>query len=129
MNLKVLLPFGIFGDKSDVLRIVVETSEGSLGILPNRLDCVTTLVPGILTYETADDGEVFVAVDEGVLVKTGSDVQVSVRRAMTGTSLDQLRDSVEKEFLTLNADQESVRTLMAKLETGFISRLAAFHHD
>lgn len=129
MNLKVLLPFGIFGDKSDVLRIVAETSEGSLGILPNRLDCVTTLVPGILTYETADDGEVFVAVDEGVLVKTGSDVQVSVRRAMTGTSLDQLRDSVEKEFLTLNADQESVRTLMAKLETGFISRLAAFHHD
>ncbi len=129
MNLKVLLPFGIFGDKPDVLRIVAETSEGSLGILPNRLDCVTTLVPGILTYETADDGEVFVAVDEGVLVKTGSDVQVSVRRAMTGTSLDQLRDSVEKEFLTLNADQESVRTLMAKLETGFISRLAAFHHD
>jgi F-type H+-transporting ATPase subunit epsilon len=129
MNLKVLLPFGIFDDKSDVLRIVAETSEGSLGLLPNRLDCVTALVPGILTYETTDDGEVFIAVDEGVLVKTGSDVQVSVRRAMTGASLDQLRDSVEKEFLTLNAEQQSVRTLMAKLETGFISRLAAFHHD
>jgi F-type H+-transporting ATPase subunit epsilon len=129
MNLKVLLPFGVFDDKSDVLRIVAETSEGSLGLLPNRLDCVTALVPGILTYETTDDGEVFIAVDEGVLVKTGSDVQVSVRRAMTGASLDQLRDSVEKEFLTLNAEQQSVRTLMAKLETGFISRLAAFHHD
>jgi len=129
MNLKVLLPFGIFADKAEVLRIVAETHDGSFGILPNRLDCVTALAPGILTYETAADGEVFVAVDEGVLVKTGPDVQVSVRRALTGASLDQLRESVEKEFLTIDDEERSVRKLMAKLETGFISRLATFHHE
>jgi F-type H+-transporting ATPase subunit epsilon len=79
MNLKVLLPFGIFADQSAVLRIVAETREGSFGLLPNRLDCVAALAPGILTYETAAEGEVFVAIDEGVLVKTGPDVRVSVR--------------------------------------------------
>jgi F0F1-type ATP synthase epsilon subunit len=81
MQLKVLLPSQIFADKTGVSRIVAETREGSFGLLPHRLDCVAALVPGILTYETQTDGEVFVAVDEGILVKTGSDVLVSVRRA------------------------------------------------
>lgn len=129
MNLKVLLPFGIFAAQAHVLRIVAETRGGSFGLLPNRLDCVAALAPGILTYETATEGEVFMAVDEGVLVKTGPDVRVSVRRALTGTSLDQLRGLVEKEFLTLDADEISIRSLMRKLETGFISRLAAFQHE
>jgi F-type H+-transporting ATPase subunit epsilon len=101
MSLKVLLPFQIFVEKTGVFRIVAETREGSFGLLPRRLDCVATLTPGILVYETVSDGEVFVAVDEGVLVKTGPDVLVSVRRAISGTDLGQLRDAVEQEFLTL----------------------------
>ncbi len=129
VNLKLLLPFGIFTNEPAVLRIVAETQEGSFGLLPNRLDCVAALVPGILTYETEADGEIFVAIDGGVLLKTGPDVRVSVRRALTGASLDQLRESVEKEFLTLDANEQSVRSLMVKLETGFISRLAVFQHE
>jgi F-type H+-transporting ATPase subunit epsilon len=67
-------------------------AEGSFGLLPHRLDCVAALAPGILIYETEAEGEVYVAVDEGVLVKTGPDVLVSVRRAIRGTDLGQLRD-------------------------------------
>jgi F-type H+-transporting ATPase subunit epsilon len=129
MNLKVLLPFEVFAEKNGVLRIVAETSEGSFGLLPHRLDCVAALAPGILTYETAADGEVFVAVDEGVLVKTGSDVLVSVRRAIGGADLARLRDSVEKEFLNLDEREQSVRSVMAKLETGFLHRFATFQHE
>src|SRR5271170_7793742 len=80
MNLKILLPFQIFAEKTGVSRIVAETREGSFGLLPHRLDCVSALTPGILTYQTESDGEVFVAVDQGVLVKSGADVLVSVRR-------------------------------------------------
>ena len=129
MNLKILLPFQIFVEKNGVSRIIAETSEGSFGLLPQRLDCVAALAPGILTYQTGSDGEVFVAVDEGVLVKTGQDVLVSVRRAIEGTDLGKLRDSVEKEFLTLDGREQSVRLVMAKLETGFLSRFAAFQHE
>ena len=128
MNLKILLPFQIFADKTDVSRIVAETREGSFGLLPQRLDCVAALAPGILTYETQADGEVFVAVDEGVLVKTGPDVLVSVRRALGGRDLSQLRDAVEKEFLTLDEQEQSVRAVMAKLETGFLRRFANLQH-
>ena len=85
MRLKVLLPFRVFAEKSAVSRMVLETRSGSFGILPRRLDCVVALEPGILTYESAEEGEVFLAVDEGILIKTGLDVTVSVRRAMAGT--------------------------------------------
>ena len=129
MNLKVLLPFQIFAEKIDVLRIVAETKEGSFGLLPHRLDCVAALVPGILIYETKSDGEVFLAVDEGVLVKTGPDVLVSVRRAIVGTDLGQLREAVEKEFLTLDEHEKSVRQVTAKLETGFLRRFATLQHE
>jgi F-type H+-transporting ATPase subunit epsilon len=123
MNLKILLPSQIFAEKTGVSRLVAETPDGSFGLLPHRLDCVAALAPGILIYETEADGEVYVAVDEGVLVKTGPDVLVSVRRATGGADLGQLRALVEQEFLTLNAQEQSVRSVMAKLETGFLSRL------
>nr|WP_320014239.1 F0F1 ATP synthase subunit epsilon [uncultured Desulfobacter sp.] len=129
MNLKVLLPFKIFAEKTFVMRIVAETREGSFGLLPHRRDCVAALVPGILIYETKAQGEVYVAVDEGVLVKTGLDVLISVRNAIDGTDLSQLRDAVEQEFLNLNEREQSVRSVMAKMESGFIRRLAEFHHE
>ena len=129
MNLKVLLPFQIFAEKSGVSRIVAETREGSFGLLPHRLDCVAALAPGILTYETDADGEVFVAVDEGVLIKAGSDVLVSVRRALGGTDLGLLRAGIEREFLTLDKNEQSVRSVVAKMEAGFLRRFASLQHD
>jgi len=129
MNLKVLLPSRIFAEKTGVSRIVAETSEGSFGLLPHRLDCVAALAPGILVYQTQSDGEVFVAVDEGVLVKTGVDVLVSVRRAIAGTELGQLREAVKREFLTLDEQEKSVRSATAKLEAGLLRRVANFQHE
>jgi F-type H+-transporting ATPase subunit epsilon len=129
MNLKILLPFQVFAEQTGVTRIVAETREGSFGLLPHRLDCVAALVPGILIYQTESGGEVLVAVDEGVLVKTGADVLVSVRRAIGGTDLGQLHTAVEKEFLTLDENEQSVRTAVAKLETGFLRRFANLQHE
>ena len=129
MHLKILLPFQIFAEKTGVARIVAETRKGSFGLLPHRLDCVAALAPGILIYENEGEKEVYVAVDEGVLVKTGLDVFVSVRNAIGGTDLGQLRETVEREFMSLNKREQDVRSVMAKMESGFISRLAEFHHE
>jgi F-type H+-transporting ATPase subunit epsilon len=129
LNLKVLLPFQVFAEKVGVTRIVAETREGSLGLLPHRLDCVAALAPGILIYETELEGEVYVAVDEGVLIKTGPEVLVSVRHALGGTDLGELRDSVEREFLALNDHEQSVRSVLTRMESAFIRRLAELDHD
>ncbi len=124
MTLRVLLPFEVFVEEAGVASIVVETAHGSFGLLPQRLDCVAALVPGILSFESAGAGEVFLAVDEGVLVKTGSTVVVSVRRALRGEDLAQLRDVVEQQFLMFDDQEQAVRTAMARLETGFLRRFA-----
>ena len=87
MNLRILLPFGVFAEEADVLRVVADTTDGSCGLLPHRLDCVAALVPGILTYEAKDRGPVYVGIDQGVLVKAGAQVTVSVRRAIGGSDL------------------------------------------
>ena len=128
MNLKVLLPFRIFVEKTEVSRIVAETREGSFGLLPHRRDCVAALAPGILIYENETEGEVYVAVDEGVLVKTGLNVLVSVRHAIGGTDLSQLHEAVKREFLTIDERERSVRTAVTKMEEGFIGRFAEFEH-
>lgn len=129
MNLKVLLPFQVFADKTNVTRIVAESIEGSFGLLPNRLDCVAPLAPGILIYETDAEGEVYLAVDDGVLVKTGGNVLVSVRRAIAGTDLGKLHEAVLKEFLTVDEQERSVRAVVAKIETGFLRRFLTFQHE
>ena len=128
MNLKVLLPFQVFVEKTGVIRVVAETREGSFGLLPHRLDCVAALAPGILIYEEKAESEVYLAVDEGVLIKTGQNVLVSVRNAIGGTDLGQLREAVEREFLNLNEREQNVRSVMTRMESGFIRRIAEFHH-
>ncbi|MEP6882885.1 MAG: F0F1 ATP synthase subunit epsilon [Dokdonella sp.] len=129
MKLEVLLPFRVLIEPIEVSRIVAETGEGSFGLLPHRLDCVAALVPGILIYETESDGEVFLAVDEGVLIKVGAKVQVSVRRAVAGTDLESLRKKVDEDFMVRDESEQGMRSVMAGLETGFMRRLAQFQHE
>ncbi len=126
MQLKVLLPYRVFAEISGVTRIVAETRQGSFGLLPRRLDCVAVLAPGILTYETAEQGEVYLAVDQGVLVKAGTEVLVSVRNAIGGTDLGKLHAAVEQEFLQLDDNEKRVRAVLAKLESGFVRRFREY---
>lgn len=129
MHLKILLPTQIFADKHSVLRIVAETREGSFGLLPHRLDCIAALVPGILIYESEGEGEVYVAVEEGVLVKTGQDVVVSIRNAISGVDLNQIHDAVEREFLNQNEWEQSVRSAVAKMESSITRHFVEFNHE
>ncbi len=126
MDLKILLPYRIFAEIKNVSSIVAETIEGSFGLLPQRLDCVAALVPCILTYETDSKTVHYIAVDEGILVKAGSQVMVSVRNAFGGTDLGKLHESVEKEFKKLDDNERDVRSTMAKIESGFLYNLEKF---
>lgn len=129
MQLKILLPFQVFAEEADVIRIVAETRQGSIGLLPRRRDCVASLVPGILIYETTSGNEVYIVVDEGILVKTGSEVLISVRNAFVGTDLGRLRKIVADDYTHLNERESAIRSVMDKMESSLISRLAGFHHE
>ena len=129
MNLIILLPSRVLADKKAVTRLVLETSQGSWGFLPHRRDCVAALVPGILTFDTQTEGVTYVAVDVGVLVKTGADVRISVRRAVVGRDLERLRNTVEREYSVLDQTEREVRYVSEKLESRVLRQLVALHHE
>lgn len=128
MHLKILLPYGVFADVATVRRIVAETTSGSWGLLPQRLDCVATLRAGILTYETETDGEITIAVEEGILVKAGPLVLVSVRNAVGDAPLGQLREQIRTQGQQRREQETDQRTIMTKLESGFIRHFQQLHH-
>ncbi len=129
MDLKILLPYRIFAEIENVISIVAETSEGSFGLLPQRLDCVAAIVPSILTYETKSKSFHYIAVDQGILVKAGSQVMVSVRNAFGGTDLGKLQASVENEYKKLDDIEREIRSTMAKMESGFLYSMEKFKKE
>jgi len=128
MRLKILLPFKVFAQEEDIKRIVAKTDQGFLGLLPHRLDCLAVLTPGILTWESESEEEVVVAVDAGILVKAGADVFISVRNAIQGKSLEKLHEAVKQDFMKISEQEENMRIVLTKLESGFISRFAELQH-
>lgn len=120
MRLKILLPYGIFADIKKVKKVIAETTAGSYGILPRRLDCTAALVTGILVYETQDEEEKYIAVNEGILIKTGLLITVSVRNAIGNAPLGELKTMVQREMVELDELEVNARSVMAKLETGFL---------
>lgn len=123
MKLKVLLPHGVFLEKEGVRRITSFSAGCSFGLLPMRLDCVTPIQPGLLLYESGDGSGSCIAVDRGILVKTGPDVTVSVRNAVAGVEPGGLREAVKREFLALDERERHFRELLAGVEAALMKRL------
>ena len=120
MTLKILLPERVVLDET-VDKVVAESPQGSFGLLPRHVDFVAPIVPGLLAY-TQDEEESFVAVDEGVLVKCGAEVLVSVRDAVVGPDLDTLEGTVRDRFDERREQEKAMHTALAKLETEVVRR-------
>lgn len=129
MDLKILLPYKIFAEVKEVSSVVIETSAGSYGLLPQRLDCVAALVPGILYYTTEDNTIKYVAVDEGVMVKAGAQVLVSVRNAFGGADLGKLGELIKNKFNNQDEKEREAKTVIAKLERGFVYSFDKFRNQ
>ena len=121
MRLKVLVPTNVLIDE-DVGKIIVEADNGSFCLLPRHVDFLAALVPGLLMYARPTGAEVFLAIDEGLLVKRGAEVLVSTRQAIPGGDLGRLRQSVHDEFETLDERQRVCHSAIASLEANFLRR-------
>lgn len=126
MNLKISIPSEVVLEKTGVVRIVAESPNGFFGLLPARLDCTACLVPGILLFETQEEGERFVAVDEGLLVKVGPNVHVSVRNAVIANELGTIQQIIKDQILARSEQEKRMRSMLAKLESDFIRNLMEF---
>ncbi len=120
MNLKIVLPSGIYLDRT-VDKVQAESISGGFCLLPNHIDMASALAPGILTYLA--EGEYFhLAVDGGVLVKHSDSVRISSRMAVAGNLGELEREVVRMQDNAAEAEK-SARSTVAKLEAGFVRSL------
>jgi F-type H+-transporting ATPase subunit epsilon len=124
MNLQVLTPTRVFLEE-EVAKVTGQAENGSFCLLPRHIDFVASLVPSLLMFTPSGSGEPhYLAVDEGILVKCGDDVFVSVGRAAGGTDLSELERTVAEEFRQRDEHERNARSAIARLEAGAIRRFA-----
>ena len=124
MRLKISLPTEVFVDE-EVLKVVAEAGNGFFCLLEHHVDFVAALVPGVFAFET-QEGETYLGVDEGILVKVGQEVYVSVRNAVRGPDLGGLRKTIEEEFEVMDEREKMTRSATARIEAGFVRRFLEF---
>ncbi len=125
MYLKILLPTEIFY-QSEVTKIMAEGEQGFFTLLPRHIDFVSGLVPGILYIYPELNEEKYIAIDQGILVKCGSEVLISSRHAIKGTNLETLEKIVKEQFKMLDEQEKKARSASARLEAGIIRKFIEF---
>ena len=108
MKLRVLLPTHVALDE-EVDQVTAEGENGSFSLLPRHIDFLAALVPGLLSYVTAD-AERFLAINGGTLVKCGDEVLVSTPR------------EIEESFKNLSEREQRAHAAMLRIEADFVRR-------
>ncbi|MBE9043389.1 F0F1 ATP synthase subunit epsilon [Pleurocapsales cyanobacterium LEGE 10410] len=127
MKLKVLIPTVVLIER-EVIKVVAEAENGNFCLLPKHIDFVAALIPGILSLTTATGEEMFVAVDEGILVKCGAEVLVSTRNAVKGNDLETLKQTVAEQFQILDEREKLTRSALVQFETSMMRRFKELGH-
>lgn len=119
MTLKVMLPTEVLLEEQ-VVRVIAEAENGSFCLLPHHIDFAAALAPGILLFTGPDVKEQYAALDKGILVKCGGEVLISAFNGVLGEDLTQLHQLVAKRFVTLDEQQRTARSALARLEAGVV---------
>ncbi len=127
MKLKILIPTVVLVNE-EVTKVIAEAENGHFCLLSNHIDFLAALVPGILSFTTDGGQEIFVAVDEGILVKCGSEVLVSTRNAIKGKNLETLKQTVAEQFQMLDEKEKLTRSALAQFEASMMRHFQELGH-
>lgn len=110
LNLRIYTPSQLFLEEV-IKKVSVYGKEGFYTILPNHIDYISSFDDGIIIFEKQDSSKIFIGVNQGVLIKTGREIQISTFSAVYGgTSLDELKNVlktlIEKEEELMNLDKK-----------------------
>lgn len=124
MHLKLLVPNYVLIDQP-VTKIIAEGENGAFCLLPHHIDLLTALVPSILTWQSPEAEDRFVAIDRGLLIKCGPEVLISTRNAFQGSQLEVLQQEIAQQFHTLDEQERLARTAIARMETSLARQFTA----
>lgn len=122
MNLLLSVPTGVLVDEP-VVKVIAEADFGSFALLPEHADIAALLVPGLLAYHLEDGREIFVAVDHGLLVKTGVHVRAACQRAVVAGDLGTAEETVRERFKVRTDTEKRARRALIQLESEILKRV------
>ncbi|HLV11307.1 MAG TPA: F0F1 ATP synthase subunit epsilon [Trueperaceae bacterium] len=122
MRLLLSVPTGVLVDEA-VTKVSAESDRGSFTMLPRHADGAVLLVPGLLSYVTAAGEEVFVAVDEGVMVKAGPEVRAACRRAVVAGALESAEAALAERLRSQDEHEKRAKAALLRLEAEVLRRL------
>ncbi len=121
MRLKILTATQTVVEQ-EAIKVSAESPAGSYTLLPRHIDFVALQAPGLVSYRTPEGDALWVAVDEGLVVKKGDQVRIAVREAVSGESLQDLERTVTEHFLVRDESEKRARAATARLEADFVRR-------
>ncbi|MCQ8104947.1 F0F1 ATP synthase subunit epsilon [Methylomonas sp. SURF-2] len=121
MRLKVMLPNEVLLDVA-VTKIIAEAENGWFCLEPRHVDFVSALAPGLLRYVTPEGVEMFLGIDEGILVKCGDLVRVSTPDAVTDSDPETLKRRMQGRLDAADEHNRHARGVLARLEAGLAKR-------
>lgn len=127
MELKILIPTEVLLER-EVTKVIAEAENGHFCLLPNHVDFVAALVPGILSFTTEPGEEIFVAVDQGILVKCDREILVSTLNAIEGDNLETLKQTVAEQFQILDEKEKLTRSALAQFEASMMRHFQDLGH-
>ena len=128
MNLQLSVPTEVLLNQS-VSKIIAEGAHGCFCVLPRHTDFLAALVPGIMIFTDLSGKEIFFANDHGLLVKRQQEVFISSRRAIEGSDLGTLRQTVHKQFELLEESDRACQSAIASLEANFLRRFLEMQRE
>lgn len=121
MKLQVVLPSSVFLEQ-EVTKVVAEAYDGSFCILPRHVDMVAGLPPGLVAILLEDGTELFLGIDEGVLVKRGPSVRISTWNAVQAP-LGELRSAVLEQLRARGEREIRARSALDRLEASLVRQI------
>jgi F-type H+-transporting ATPase subunit epsilon len=127
VQLRVTLPFRVEVDES-VRQVSAEGDAGSFTLKPRHVDFCSSIRPGLLWFINADGKEIFLAVDRGLLVKTGEQVQVATGQAVRCERLENVEDAVQEYMRDKSEREAETEMALEKMQADFVRRFAELEH-
>jgi F-type H+-transporting ATPase subunit epsilon len=106
----------------EVSKVSLEGSHGAFTMLPRHVDFVSDVLPCIMIYVPVEGEEQFLALEEGVVVKRGNEVMISVRGALRGEELGRLTERLAEEAEEMVEREKEARGALARLESHLVRR-------
>ena len=121
LHVELRLPTRVlFSDTA--VKVFATADIGAFTLLVNHTDLVTALVPSILIVTDETGGELFFAVDEGILVKQDQQVHIAIQRGLQGESLADINELVNTHFFAVDEEERVARSALSRLEANIVRR-------